>query len=58
MSELPFKRMTLDEFLVWSDGTDTRYELIDGVPVAMAPSYGAHQIIAGNAALEIGAPPA
>ncbi|MCG5242193.1 Uma2 family endonuclease [Azospirillum doebereinerae] len=54
MSELAFKRMTLDEFLVWSDGTDTRYELIDGVPVAMAPSYGAHQIIAGNIGRHIG----
>ncbi len=54
MSELAFKRMTLDEFLVWSDGTETRYELIDGVPVAMAPSYGAHQIIASNLGRHIG----
>jgi len=54
MSELAFKRMTLDEFLVWSDGTDTRYELIDGVPVAMAPSYGAHQIVASNIGRHIG----
>lgn len=54
MSELAYKRMLVDEFLVWDDGTDTRYELIDGVPVAMAPSYGAHQIIAGNAARHIG----
>ncbi|SMH60664.1 Uma2 family endonuclease [Azospirillum agricola] len=53
MSEA-FKRMTLDEFLVWSDGTDTRYELIDGVPVAMAPSHGAHQIVASNIARHFG----
>ncbi|WP_431855472.1 Uma2 family endonuclease [Azospirillum sp.] len=48
MSEFAYKRMTVDEFLVWDDGTDTRYELIDGVPVAMAPTYGGHQIIAAN----------
>lgn len=54
MAEPAFKRMLVDEFLVWDDGTDTRYELIDGVPVAMAPTYGAHQIIAGNAGRHIG----
>lgn len=54
MSERTYKRMSVDEFLVWNDGTDTKYELIDGVPVAMAPTYGAHQIIAGNAARHIG----
>jgi Uma2 family endonuclease len=54
MSSLAYKRMSLDEFLSWDDGTQTRYELIDGVPVAMAPSYGAHQIVAGNLARHIG----
>ena len=54
MSELARKRMSVDEFLVWDDGTDTRYELIDGVPVAMAPTFSVHQIIVGNAAVEIG----
>lgn len=54
MSELAWKRMSVDEFLVWDDGTDTRYELIDGVPVAMAPTYSAHQIIVGNATRHIG----
>ena len=38
--------MTLDEFLRWDDGTDTRYELIDGFPVAMAPPDEAHRILA------------
>lgn len=32
------RRMTLAEFLEWDDGTDRRYQLIDGVPVMMAPS--------------------
>ncbi|HEY0837949.1 MAG TPA: Uma2 family endonuclease [Azospirillum sp.] len=54
MSELAWKRMSLDEFLVWDDGTDTRYELIDGVPVAMVPTFSAHQIIVGNATRHIG----
>ena len=46
MSELAEKRMSLDEFLAWDDGTDTRYELIDGVRVAMAPPAEAHRILA------------
>ena len=37
MSEPALRRMTVDEFLDWEDGTDTRYELIAGVVVAMAP---------------------
>jgi Uma2 family endonuclease len=37
--------MTLEEFLRWEDGTDTRYELIDGFPVAMAPSARAHGML-------------
>jgi Uma2 family endonuclease len=46
MSELAVKRMTLDEFLAWDDGTDTRYELVGGVPLAMAPPAEAHRILA------------
>jgi Uma2 family endonuclease len=46
MSELAVKRMTLDEFLGWEDGTDTRYELQAGFPVAMAPPAVAHGILA------------
>jgi Uma2 family endonuclease len=37
MSEAVVKRMTVSEFLRWEDGTDTRYELRDGMVVAMAP---------------------
>ncbi len=54
MSEPALRRMTVDEFLVWDDGTPTRYELVDGVPVAMAPSDPAHQIVQSTLALEIG----
>jgi Uma2 family endonuclease len=46
MAEPAIRPMTLDEFLRWDDGTDTRYELIDGFPVAMAPPAEAHRILA------------
>jgi Uma2 family endonuclease len=46
MAEPAIRRMTLEEFLHWDDGTDTRYELIDGFPVAMAPPAEAHRILA------------
>ena len=46
MSEAAFKRMTVAEFLSWEDGTDTRYELLNGSPVAMAPPAIAHGILA------------
>src|SRR3954452_18569166 len=40
--------MTLEEFLVWDDGTDTRYELIAGCPVAMAPGMEDHGVLAAR----------
>lgn len=40
MSDVALRTMTLKEFLRWEDGTDTRYELIGGVTVAMAPPSG------------------
>jgi Uma2 family endonuclease len=46
LAEPAIRRMTLDEFLRWDDGTDTRYELIDGFPIAMAPPAEAHRILA------------
>lgn len=36
MSERAVKRMTADAFLAWHEGQEQRYELLDGVPVAMA----------------------
>lgn len=42
--------MTVSEFLTWNDDTDTRYELIDGRPVAMAPPSPLHSGVAGNVA--------
>ena len=46
--------MTVDEFLAWDDGTDTRYELIGGEPVAMAPPAAPHSALAGALAVQIG----
>ena len=37
MAHVAEKLMTVAEFLNWDDGTDTRYELINGRLVAMAP---------------------
>ena len=48
MSELAVKRMTLAEFLRWEDGTDARYELLEGFPVAMAPPAPAHGFLAAR----------
>jgi Uma2 family endonuclease len=50
MANVAEKRMTVAEFLAWDDGTGTRYELIDGRPVAMAPVVPSHSIIVANLA--------
>ena len=36
------KRMTLKEFLAYDDGTNTRYELVDGILVEMGLGTGKH----------------
>lgn len=50
------KPMTVAEFLDWEDGTDTRYELVRGKVVAMAPASGRHSVIVSkiDAALQAG----
>jgi Uma2 family endonuclease len=40
--------MTLDEFLRWEDGTDTRYQLIRGVPVAREVQPVAHGMLSAR----------
>jgi Uma2 family endonuclease len=41
--------MTTGEFLRWQgDGTATRYELVDGLLVAMAPASGTHATLQAN----------
>ena len=51
MAETALRHMTLAEFLDWDDGSDRRYQLIDGVPVAMAPPLADH----GELVIAIGA---
>lgn len=48
MAQPAVRALTLEEFLDWDSGDDRRYELVDGVPVAMAAPSPAHQIIAVN----------
>ena len=54
MAEPAEKLMTVDEFLRWDDGTDTRHELVDGRIVAMASPGPAHRTIAANIVRLIG----
>jgi Uma2 family endonuclease len=53
MADPAVRGMTLDEFLHWDDGTDTRYELIGGFPVAMAPPMEAHGTLAARVAARL-----
>ena len=53
MAEPAVRRMTVDEFLRWEDGTDTRYQLLDGAPVAMAPPAPRHGMLAVALGAEI-----
>ena len=40
------RRLSLEEYLNYDDGTDTRYELVDGVLVEMAPESPLNALIA------------
>jgi Uma2 family endonuclease len=54
MANTAIKLMSVEEFLAWDDGTDTRYELFDGQPVAMAPPVVRHSVLAGRLGRAIG----
>ena len=56
MAEPAAQPMSLAAFLERDDGTETRYELIDGRPVAMAPPIKACRTIVANLARQIGTP--
>lgn len=53
MAEPATRPMSVEEFLDWEDGTDTRYELIGGFVVAMAPPREAHGTLAARLARRI-----
>jgi Uma2 family endonuclease len=46
MPEPAVRAMSVDDFLRWEDGTDTRYELVGGWVVAMAPPAASHSLLA------------
>lgn len=54
MSEPAISPMGLGEFLVWREGQDGRYELVDGQPMAMGGARLKHDRISQNATLAIG----
>jgi Uma2 family endonuclease len=58
MAEPALRRMTLDDFLTWEDGTDTRYELIGGFVVAMAPPAPVHSALVTRLGVRIDTAPA
>lgn len=41
------RKMTLEEYLTYDDGTDQRYELDEGYLILMPPATGRHEVIAG-----------
>ena len=45
MAGAAIRQMAVDEFLRWDGGADTRYELIGGFPVAMAPPAEGHWML-------------
>jgi Uma2 family endonuclease len=42
MTALPNARMTVDEYLAWSEQQPGRYELLDGTVFAMVPQGAGH----------------
>ena len=54
MSERAVLRMTADQFLLWHEQQDGRFELIDGVPVAMAGAKRRHDQVVVNALVSVG----
>ncbi len=48
MSEAARTFMTVTEFLAWTPAGDRRYELVDGIPRAMATPDPEHQIVQSN----------
>src|SRR5271167_1291608 len=42
MVDLAEKRLTVDEFLVWAEGREGKWELVDGSPTAMSPERVRH----------------
>jgi Uma2 family endonuclease len=54
MAEPARRLWTLDEFLAFDDGTDTRYELFDGQIFAMAPASDVHGALVARLVVRLG----
>lgn len=50
MADAAHELLTVEDWLAFDDGTDTRYELLGGVLVAMPPTSDRHGTISYNAA--------
>lgn len=48
MSDLAEKRLTVDEFLIWAEGREGKWELHDSTPVAMSPERLSHSRTKGE----------
>jgi Uma2 family endonuclease len=53
MSTAAEKLMTVDEFLGWAEGREGRWELYDGLPIAMSPERVAHLVTKATAFLAL-----
>lgn len=54
MAEAARRLMTVEEFLDWDDGTDRRYELVDGIVRMMVTPLDNHGTIVANITIAIG----
>lgn len=53
MSALPKDRITVEEYLAWSEGQEGRYELVDGLIYAQAAERAAHAEMKGHVFLAL-----
>ena len=54
MTEIAAQNMDVDQFLVWGEGRDGRFELHEGVVVAVAPERSGHLLAKGAAYRALG----
>lgn len=52
LSERAARRMTVEAFLAWQSAQDQRYELVDGLPLAMVRANLRHDRVTANALLD------
>lgn len=55
MPAVKSQKMTIDEFLVWCETQEERYELVDGVPQMMTGARRAHDRVVVRAIMALGA---